>query len=161
MTDRVENLCGVMHDAYEQAAVGAGWETQKASRKPWADVPEANKATMRAAVQALLNELDKPPLAAQAWLRPCELYVNHGSATPVITQGHHLHPQYMQMEVYGEIRDLELLYVCGTCHDSIHAWLYWLTGARALPQSHVPQRAQERAAQAYRWYIKAKAEKAA
>ncbi len=53
----VEHLCEVMHDAYEKAAVGAGWETQKASRKPWSDVPEANKETMRAAVKALLDEL--------------------------------------------------------------------------------------------------------
>lgn len=53
----VEVACVVMHDAYEAAARGAGWETQEASRKPWADVPEANKATMRAAVGALLNHL--------------------------------------------------------------------------------------------------------
>lgn len=51
----IETACEVMHDAYEQAAVGAGWETQEASRKPWADVPEANKDTMRAAVSALLQ----------------------------------------------------------------------------------------------------------
>lgn len=50
----VERLCEVMHDAYEQAAAGAGWETQQASRKPWADVPEPNRVTMRAAVRALL-----------------------------------------------------------------------------------------------------------
>lgn len=54
---RVEAGCVVMHDAYEKAAVGAGWETQQASRKPWADVPEANKVTMRAAVVALLDWL--------------------------------------------------------------------------------------------------------
>jgi len=50
----VEQACEVMHNAYEAAALGAGWETQERSRKPWADVPEANKATMRAAVAALL-----------------------------------------------------------------------------------------------------------
>lgn len=55
--ERVERACEVMHDAYEAAAVGAGWETQTASRKPWADVPEANRATMRAAVAALLVHL--------------------------------------------------------------------------------------------------------
>lgn len=54
----VELACEVMHDAYEAAAVDAGWETQKRSRKPWSDVPEANKATMRAAVRALLDHLD-------------------------------------------------------------------------------------------------------
>ena len=47
-----------MHDAYEAAAAEAGWQTQQASRVPWADVPEANKATMRAAVTALLGWLD-------------------------------------------------------------------------------------------------------
>ena len=55
MDTRIEQACIVMHDAYEKAAVGAGWETQAASRKPWADVPEANKATMRVAVEALLD----------------------------------------------------------------------------------------------------------
>ena len=58
MTDRIERYCEIMHDAYEKAAVGAGWETQQASRKPWADVPEANKETMRAAVRALLVAVD-------------------------------------------------------------------------------------------------------
>lgn len=55
--ERVEAACEVMHDAYERAAVGAGWETNPASRKPWSNVPEANKATMRAAVGALLDWL--------------------------------------------------------------------------------------------------------
>lgn len=51
----IDAACQVMHDAYERAAVGAGWETNPASRKPWADVPESNKATMRAAVAELLE----------------------------------------------------------------------------------------------------------
>lgn len=55
----VEQCCEVMHDAYEAAAIGAGWETQARSRKPWAEVPEANKVTMRAAVRALLVHLDE------------------------------------------------------------------------------------------------------
>lgn len=53
----LEQLCEVMHDAYEEAAVGAGWETQERSRKPWSEVPEANKETMRAAVTALLDHM--------------------------------------------------------------------------------------------------------
>lgn len=62
----VEFYCEVMHDAYEAAAAGAGWETQQASRKPWSDVPEPNKATMRAAVRALLDAqgLDAAGIAA-------------------------------------------------------------------------------------------------
>lgn len=52
--DLIESLCIVLHDAYETAAAEAGWETQADSRKPWADVPEANRVTMRASVRALL-----------------------------------------------------------------------------------------------------------
>jgi len=56
--DNVEHYCEVMHNAYEKAAVGAGWETNPESRKPWSDVPESNKATMRAAVSALLYKIE-------------------------------------------------------------------------------------------------------
>jgi hypothetical protein len=42
-----------MHDAYELAAMQAGWETNKLSRVPWSQVPEANKVTMRKAVIAV------------------------------------------------------------------------------------------------------------
>jgi polyphosphate kinase 2 (PPK2 family) len=51
----VEQLCIVMHDAYEQAAIETGWQTQARSRKPWILVPEENKATMRVAVTAMLS----------------------------------------------------------------------------------------------------------
>lgn len=51
----VERSCEIMHDAYEAAAASEGWETQEASRKPWVDVPEANKRTMRYAVRTLLE----------------------------------------------------------------------------------------------------------
>lgn len=61
---RLEELCEAMHDAYETAAVAAGWETQARSRKPWADVPDANKQTMRHAVRALLGHLTQTDLLA-------------------------------------------------------------------------------------------------
>jgi len=55
LTDaEVEEACEIMHDAYEAAAVDNGWDTQARSRRPWAEVPSANQATMRAAVRALL-----------------------------------------------------------------------------------------------------------
>lgn len=66
MADRVERACEVMHDAYERAAVGAGWETNPASLKPWADVPEANKVAMRAAVSALMAGWDAEQAAMRA-----------------------------------------------------------------------------------------------
>lgn len=52
----VDECAEVLHDAYERAAVVHGWETNPASRhKPWGEVPEANKATMRTAVRILLG----------------------------------------------------------------------------------------------------------
>jgi hypothetical protein len=55
----VEEACEFLHDAYEEAAVGAGWATQEASRTAWDDLPIANKATMRVAVAALMHELTR------------------------------------------------------------------------------------------------------
>ncbi len=55
--DMTEQLCEEMHDRYEKAAAGAGWETNPASRKPWADVPEANKATMREAIGPIADRI--------------------------------------------------------------------------------------------------------
>lgn len=55
--EEVEAACKVMHSAYEAAAAVNGWETQERSRKDWDEVPEANKATMRVAVRAVLESL--------------------------------------------------------------------------------------------------------
>lgn len=54
----IDRCCEVMHDAYEAAAVQAGWATQQRSRVPWSQVPEPNKQTMRAAVIALIDHLE-------------------------------------------------------------------------------------------------------
>lgn len=56
----VEYLCSVMHTAYEDEAARLGWKTQPASQARWEDVPEANKAAMRAGVRALLDRLFRP-----------------------------------------------------------------------------------------------------
>lgn len=50
----VEALCVLFHNTYEDAALDHGWETQEGSRKPWDDVPEANKETMRTTIASLL-----------------------------------------------------------------------------------------------------------
>lgn len=55
----VDEACQVLHNAYEEAALVYKWETQARSRKPWSEVPEANKATMRAAMLALFDWLEK------------------------------------------------------------------------------------------------------
>lgn len=54
--DFIESACAVMHDAYEKAAPKNGWSSQ-VGPKPWSEVPESNKETMRAAVGALLEWL--------------------------------------------------------------------------------------------------------
>lgn len=53
----VDSLAETQHDAYERAAMITGWETQQALRKPWSEVPDANKMTMRHSVAALLTVL--------------------------------------------------------------------------------------------------------
>ena len=57
MSELLEQLCEEMHDRYEKAATGAGWETNPESRKPWSGVPEANKATMRAAIGPIADRI--------------------------------------------------------------------------------------------------------
>ena len=52
--DLVEAACIAAHDAYEAAAKESGWATNLQSRKPWVEVPEANKAAMRAGIGAAL-----------------------------------------------------------------------------------------------------------
>lgn len=51
---QIEQLAEVAHDAYEAAAAGSGWQTQAASRKPWAEVPDANREATRAMIRAVL-----------------------------------------------------------------------------------------------------------
>lgn len=55
----VEKYSKIAHEAYEKAAVGAGWETNEKSRKRWEEVPEANRACTRAAVRAVLEGMGK------------------------------------------------------------------------------------------------------
>lgn len=57
-------LCEILHDAYEKASLETGWQTQEVSRVSWADLPEANKATMRIAIRTLLTEYQAKTLEA-------------------------------------------------------------------------------------------------
>lgn len=98
------------------------------------------------------HELIRPVTASAADL-PCALYKDHGSATPVITQGHHIYPVYLQNRKYGKIVDPSLMYLCGNCHDSIHTWLYWLMDERKMPTAPVPPRAKQQAQVAYDWFM--------
>jgi hypothetical protein len=51
----VEEIAAALHEEYEEAAVENGYETRPESRVPWEQVPEANRATMLAAIKALLS----------------------------------------------------------------------------------------------------------
>lgn len=56
--DLIEYLCAQQHAAYEQAALLEGWETHRDSQGAWAQVPDANKATMRTSMDTVLRELE-------------------------------------------------------------------------------------------------------
>lgn len=89
---------------------------------------------------------------ASALQRPCQLYRDHGSARPSITQGHHLRPVYLQKRKYGRVLYGDLMWLCGTCHDNTHAWTYWLMGERKKPTPHPPLRARALAQAVIDWY---------
>lgn len=52
----VEEIARAFHASYEEWAVELGWQTQERSRTVWCDLPEANRATMLATVQDLLDQ---------------------------------------------------------------------------------------------------------
>jgi hypothetical protein len=56
----LDSACKLLHEEYEKAASVNGWETNGHSRVPWREVPAENKATMRTAVAALLDDLEVP-----------------------------------------------------------------------------------------------------
>lgn len=91
------------------------------------------------------------PRTVSALERPCSLYLDHGSARPAVTQGHHAKPLYLQWRKWGEYRSAELVWLCGTCHDSIHAWLYWIMGERYQPPTP-PLRAVRSAESTLAWF---------
>lgn len=89
---------------------------------------------------------------AQANDRPCELYAHSRTPRPSRTQGHHRHPVYLQNRVYGRIRDPELLFVCGLCHDSIHDVLSWMLGEARKPSPMPGRNAVREAERTFAWY---------
>lgn len=88
---------------------------------------------------------------AQAAEKPCAMY-RHLWPRPTRTQGHHRHPVYLQNRVYGKIRDSELLYLCGLCHDSVHDWLSYLLGEGRKPNPEPGPRIKAEAKLSYEWY---------
>lgn len=81
---------------------------------------------------------------------PCELLRYH-APEPNVTQYHHSKPVFLQNRLYGRIIYGPDLWVCGTCHDSIHAWLYWMLGERSYWPEHTGA-AKAEAQRALDWY---------
>jgi hypothetical protein len=93
---------------------------------------------------------------AQAVDRPCELYAHTRAPTPVRTQGHHVHPVSLQNRVYGQIRDPELMWLCGLCHDSVHETISWLLGEGRTPNPMPGRNVLTEAERTVDWYHAAK-----
>jgi hypothetical protein len=97
------------------------------------------------------------PRTAQAAEEPCALYAHNDSPRPSRTQGHHRHPVYLQNRVYGQIRDPELMFLCGLCHDSVHDVIGWLLGEGRQPNPMPGRNVIAEAKRTVAWYRQASA----
>lgn len=102
----------------------------------------------------MLDGFELEPITATAASRPCQLH-NYHAPKPSRTQAHHRKPVYLQNQVYGNIQDGELLFVCGTCHDNIHEWLAYMLGEAREPNPHPGRLAKDEAEYSYEWFMKA------
>lgn len=98
------------------------------------------------------------PRVATAATRPCQLHRYHWPK-PSRTHGHHRKPMYLQKEVWGEVRDHELLWSCGTDHDNVHEWIDWLLGRARRPDPEPGRTEKREAERTVAWYRLALIEK--
>lgn len=80
----------------------------------------------------------------------CQLVAYH-APTPVMVEYHHQKPVELQNRLYGKIMFGPSLWVCGNCHDAIHAWLYWLLGEHREPP-YIGRAARSEAERTYAWF---------
>jgi hypothetical protein len=111
---------------------------------------EDRKAEHIGRLQRLMDAVPEPTTAFFA-AQPCRL-VDYHAPTPVMTEYHHTKPVFLQNRLYGKILFPADLWVCSNCHDSIHAWLYWLLGERAQPP-YIGRAAKAEAQRTYDWYL--------
>ncbi len=111
---------------------------------------ERNKLRVRVEnmSQSAMHQVSERAFYAE---KPCVLHKYH-APEPVMTEGHHIHPVFLQNRLYGKIQDNILKYLCSNCHDAVHAWLYWLLGERREPPK-VGRFAKEEAQRTYDWFI--------
>lgn len=90
------------------------------------------------------------PVTAFYDAQPCTLVAYH-APLPLITEFHHSKPMYLQNRLYGKVVYAADMWVCSNCHDSIHAWLYWLLGERRKPP-YIGRAAKAEAERTYLWF---------
>ena len=100
----------------------------------------------------MLEDQIASPRTAQGAEQPCEVYEYH-APKPTRTQFHHLKPVYLQNRLYGTIKYGPELWACGTCHDSMHDWIYYLMGERRKPDPEPGWKVKRRAQETVDWYV--------
>jgi hypothetical protein len=71
--------------------------------------------------------------ALPAGRQGCQLYAHNSPPHPLLVQGHHRFPEYLQRRVWGETRDGHLLWLCGLCHDAVHEMIRHQLGEGRRP----------------------------
>lgn len=95
------------------------------------------------------------PKTATAGDQPCQLYKYHWPKV-MRTQYHHTKPEYLQKRVYGKTIYPADLWLCGTCHDSVHETIDWLLGEGRTPSPLPGRKVYDTAMATVRWYQGAK-----
>lgn len=113
---------------------------------------QVGEEPLRFIPDAFLNHLavEDAPLLAFFDAHPCELLDYH-APKPVMTEFHHTRPVFLQNRLWGQIRLGPDLWVCGNCHDAVHAWLYYLLGERRQP-TYIGRAAKAEAERTFDWY---------
>jgi len=73
-TSDAESLARLFHETYERLAPDHGYETRKASAKPWSEVPEQNKNLMIAVCRLIGPRVERARRLAQPVAELVEAY---------------------------------------------------------------------------------------
>ena len=73
--DEAERIARLFHETYERLAPEFGYETRKASAKPWEEVPENNRKLMIAVAGVVAQSLTAENIALKARVEELALQV--------------------------------------------------------------------------------------
>lgn len=97
------------------------------------------------------GEIHQVPRTAFAPEQPCTL-VSYHAPQPVMTEFHHSKPIFLQKRLWGEVRFGPDTWLCSSCHDAVHAWIYWLLGEWGKPP-YMGRAAKAEAERTFGWYL--------